>query len=414
MSILPAGRWARRSSLLLSLFLVCSAGALAAAHLGAWYHYRAAQTALSRYHFAQARGHLAVPLRVWPDSWQVHLLAARAARLDGAVEEAREHLLFCQHTQPKAEDVLLEWALLRAQVGELAAVEDYLRDQLRHGSALAPLIEEALIEGYIRTYRIGPALAGVQGWLKQQPDDTQALYLLGCLWQQVQRLQKALPAYRRAVELDPQREDARWHLCQCLLRLGLHEEANPHLEYLHRLYPQNAEITVALASARFKQGWTTEARRLLDAVLAEQATNEPALRERGRLALAYGKAEEAEKWLRQAAQLNPHDAQLLPLLSNALEHQGKHNEAQSFQDQLKQNDHAFHRLEQICLRELGERPQDPLLHAELGTLLLRLGHPEAGRNWLLLALQEDPTCAAARAALAGDADTMLPTAAKQH
>lgn len=401
MAVFPAGGKARRFWLLLFALVLGSVAALAAAQLWAWYHYRAAQAALNHYHFAQARSHLALTLRLWPSSWRAHLLATRAARLDGAIEEAKEHLLVCQQQQPKEESVLLEWALLRAQVGELAAVEEYLRDQLSRGSAQTPLIQEALIEGYIRTYRIGPALAGVEEWLKRQPDDTQALYLQGCIWQQVQRPQKALPSYRRAVELDPERDDARWRLCQCLLRQGLYAEANSHLEHLHRLYPQNAEMTVALASARFKQGWMAEARQLLDAVLAEQPDNAAALRERGRLDLAYGKVADAEKWLRHAAQVNPHDAQLLPLLSMALEQQGKQDEAQIVQDRLKENDRNFQRLEQICLHELGERPHDAVLHAELGSLLLRLGHREDGRNWLLLALQEDPNCVAARTALEG-------------
>jgi tetratricopeptide (TPR) repeat protein len=391
----------RRFCWFLLVLVLCGAAASAAAQLRAWYHFRAVQSALTCYHFAQARDHLAIPLKTWPTSWRVHLLAARAARLDGAAEEAREHLHFCQQKQANAKEVLLEWALLRAQVGELEAVEGYLLDELRRGSDQTLLIQEALIEGYTRTYRIGPALAGVEDWLKQRPDDTQALYLRGCLYQQVQRPQMALASYRRIMELDSQREDARWRLSQCLLRLGLYEEANPHLEYLHRHYPQNAEMTVELAGARFKQGQLAEARQLLDSVLAEHPDNEAALRERGRLAMEAEDAARAEKWLRQAEQINPHDAQLLPLLVAALEHQGKHDEAQVLQDRLKQNDRDFQRLAEICLRELGERPNDPDLHSELGALLRRLGYREAARSWLLLALQEDPNSASARAALEG-------------
>lgn len=399
MGVLPTGRKARRLCLLLLVLLLSGAAALAAVHARAWYYYRAAQTALARYHFAQARAHLAVPLRTWPNSWRVHLWAARAARLDGAAEEAREHLFFCQQMQPDAEELLLEWALLHASSGELAAVEDYLRAQLRRASDQTVLIQEALIEGYICTYRIGPALAGVDDWLSRQADDTQAWYLQGCIWQQLQQPQRALPGYRRALEIDPQRDDARWRLCQCLLLLGLYEEASSHLEYLHRLYPHSAEMAVGLADIRFKEGKMAEARQLLEAVLVEHPDNEPALRERGRLALAEENAADAEKWLRQAQQLNPHDAKLLPLLSAALERQGKKDEAHVFQERSQQNFRDFQRLGRICLHELGERPNDPVLHSELGTLLLRLGYTDAGRNWLLLALQEDPNCAAARAAL---------------
>jgi tetratricopeptide (TPR) repeat protein len=394
-------RLARQFSRLLFALLLCGAVAFASVHLYAWHHYRAARRALDHYHFAQARNHLTVCLQAWPSSRRVHLLAARAARLDGDAEEAKVHLLACQQDRGQAEEVLLEWALLRAQYGELAKVEGYLHDKLRFSPQQMPLIQSALIEGYLRTYRIGPALAGVNDWLERQPEDTQALYLQGCIWLQVQKLQTALDSFRRVLELDPQRGDALWRLTQCLLQMRLYEEANPHLEHLCRTYPHNTEMTVALALARSKQGRASEARQLLEAALAGHPDNEEALRELGRLDLEAGKAAEAEKWLRKAAQLNPRDTQLYQLLSAALEHQGKQDEAQRFQDRLKQTDRDFARLSTICLHELGQRPNDPELHSELGVLLLRLGHQQAGRNWLLLALQEDPNCAAARAALEG-------------
>lgn len=400
MSVLSAGRIARRGRLALIVLLVFGVVGFAAVHVRAWYHYRAAQTSLLRYHFAQARNHLAIVLKTWPSSQNVHLLAARAARLEGDFADAEQHLRICEQGHPSTAETLLEWAMLRAQMGELEPVETHLRDLLRQGRELSPpLIQEALIEGYIRTYRLGTAKAGIEDWLQRSPDDTQALFLQGNLWQQAQEPQKALASYRRAVELDPQRDDARWRLSQCLLPLGLYEEANAHLEYLHRHYPHNVEMTVDLAGARFKQGQLTEARQLLDAVLAEHPDNEPALRERGRLALADENAAAAEKWLRQAQKINPHDAQLLPLLSTALEQQGKKDEAQALQERSQQNFRDFQRLGQICLHEMGARPNDPKLHSELGALLLRLGYREAGRSWLLIALQEDPNCAAARTAL---------------
>lgn len=408
MGVRSVERKARQLSLLLLAVFLCGTAAAAMAHLRAWYHYRAGQSALDHYHFAEAREHLAIALHAWPSSWRIHLLAARSARLDEAPEQAQEHLHYCQQSQPRAEEVLLEWALLRAQFGELTAVEDFLLDRLDRGSPQTPLIQEALIEGYLRTYRIGPALAGVEDWLKRQPNDTQALFLQGCIWLQVERPQTALTSYRRVLELDPQRDDARWRLSQCLLKLHLYEEASANLEYLHLHYPQKVQMTVELAGVRFQQGQVSEAQQLLDAVLAEHPYNEAALRERGRLELAAGKAAEAEKWLRQAAQHHPRDPQLFQLLSNALEHQGKHEEAQLFQDRLKQNDRDFARLSALCLHELGQRPSDPALHGELGAILLRLGYRQAGHNWLILALQEDPNCATARAALK-DANLDVPS-----
>ena len=408
MDVLPARRrmWRRCSLLLGALFLIGFA-VLAVPHLRAWYHIRAAESDLARYHFADARTHLAICLREWPNSWRVHLLAARAARQDGASGEAEQHLHRCQELQPTSEDVLLEWALLHAASGDLASVEQFLWDQVRHGSAQTPLIWGALIEGYVRMYRISDALACLEGWLKRQPEDTQALFLQGSTWQQAQRPLSALVGYRRVLELDPQRDDARWRLAQCLLKVGTPDEAVAHLEYLHPRHPENVEMTVELACGQFKQGQVARARQSLDAVLANHPDCVSALTERSRLELADGEPAQAEKWLRQVLEHNPEDAQASRLLQTSLLKQGKRSEADSLDARLSKLDEDFKRLEQICLHELGQGSRDPALHYELSTLLLRLGYRDAGRAWLLSALNLDPNYAPAHDAL-GRADRPEP------
>jgi predicted Zn-dependent protease len=219
----------------------------------------------------------------------------------------------------------------------------------------------------------------------------------------VQRPELALDSYRRVVELDPERDDARWRLAQCLVKLDLAEEATPHLEYLHQHYPGDREMRVELARSQFKQGHLAQARELLDAVLADYPEDVPALTERGRLALADDDVSGAEGWLRRAIGQSPNDAHALRLLSSAVFRQGKRGEAQVLQDRLHATDRDFKRLEAICLHELGERPNDTALHCELGKLLLRLGYREAGRAWLLRAANEDPAYAPARDALAESA-----------
>src|SRR5690349_11532921 len=100
-------RLARWTAFALLGLLLCGVAAGAAAHLRAWVHYRKAETALEQYHFAEARDHLAIPLRAWPNSGRVHLLAARAARLAQDTVDAEQHLHRCQQLQPTSPDVLL-------------------------------------------------------------------------------------------------------------------------------------------------------------------------------------------------------------------------------------------------------------------------------------------------------------------
>jgi hypothetical protein len=49
---------------------------------------------------------------------------------------------------------------------------------------------------------------------------------------------------------------------------------------------------------------------------------------------------------------------------------------------------------------MAQKPHDPALHAELGALLIEMGHAKVGENWLHSALRLEPACRPAHAALA--------------
>src|SRR5262245_26068720 len=126
--VAPASRprW-RLPILLLSLLaMVLAGGWRVARELRASWHWRAAQTALERDDFEAARGHLAACLKAWPGSAETHFLAARTARREGNLKEARRELGEAAGRGWAPEALDLERALLRVQSGELAPVEKYL------------------------------------------------------------------------------------------------------------------------------------------------------------------------------------------------------------------------------------------------------------------------------------------------
>src|SRR5262249_53076645 len=60
-----------------------------------WHQWEQAQAALAADRPAEARSRLAVCLFVWPGDPEVHLLAARAARITGDLPAAEAHLKQC-------------------------------------------------------------------------------------------------------------------------------------------------------------------------------------------------------------------------------------------------------------------------------------------------------------------------------
>jgi tetratricopeptide (TPR) repeat protein len=374
---------------------------LAVPHLVACHHWRAAQAAMDRYHSAEALDHLHACLEAWPGSARAHLLACRSARRLGNLAEAKEHLYDCQRLEDKASpECELEVALLGAASGDLETVESYLETWLRDHPAEAPLAWEALAEGYLRVYRVPDALRCLDLWLRRQPDNPQALFLRAKVARQLGSPRRALPDYRRVVEIDSERAEARRLLALCLLELGQLNEAAAELEILRRHQPDDPELLAGLARCQGKLGRFGPARQTLARALSRDPKYGPALRTRGLLALWEKQPADAEVWLRRTLEALPHDYEAHFVLSQALQQQGKTAAAEA-QARIAENlKRRLERLDEIKRSFMAQHPRDPEAHYELGTLLLSLGHTEVGRDWLLSALRLDPDYRPAHAALA--------------
>ncbi|MCS7045578.1 MAG: tetratricopeptide repeat protein, partial [Gemmataceae bacterium] len=210
----------------------------------AWQQRRAGAAALHRYHAAQAREHLEACLRVWPADRVARLLAIRAARRAGDFAAAEDHVRAYERlVAPSDEALAFEWALVRAAAGDIdIQLDEYLTQQLEAAPVVAPLIYEALVEGYTRSYRIKEAFDVAERWLALEPDNVQALFRRGSIHRQIGKLQKGVDDFQRALDLDPQRDDVRKLLAIGLIDGGRYHEALSHLDALRRRTPADADI----------------------------------------------------------------------------------------------------------------------------------------------------------------------------
>jgi tetratricopeptide (TPR) repeat protein len=373
------------------LALIGVGAAMIGVNLWASYHLRLARAALERYHTREAVPHLRDVLTIRSRDPEALLLASRAARRGGALDEADRYLDQYQEVRgPEDAALLLERVLVRVERGELDSVSNFCRAHIEQDDPATPLILEALARGYLRMYRPREAERSLEEWFRRQPDNPQALLIQGQVFDLETRHHDSIASYRRALTVDPEMEDARLRLCEALMQLGLMSEAEPHLKYLSERIPENLMVQVHLARARDRLGQSEEAEKIIDAVLARHPRYPPALAERGKLALRAGRADEAEKWLREAVALEPGDYQAHYQLSLCLEKNGKPDEAQKEQAQLQQIEEDIKRIQSISMGEMQQRPHDPDLHYQAGTIALRAGAVEEGLRWLHSALRENP------------------------
>jgi Flp pilus assembly protein TadD len=99
--------------------------------------------------------------------------------------------------------------------------------------------------------RHGVALALIEKALRCQPDHAQAHYNLGVVLGVLRRFEAALAAYRQALTLDPQNSTAMGNLGNVALELDLHEEALSAYDTLLARHPQDANIALARAIALY-------------------------------------------------------------------------------------------------------------------------------------------------------------------
>jgi tetratricopeptide (TPR) repeat protein len=395
--------------------LLAASGLLAVEGWAAWQEHRA-RTALAEEQFDKAQDHVRQALRVRPQGVSTNLLAARIARLRGEYSEAEQYLNRCGPHNELAEQVQLEWLLLRCQRGEVDELAPGLLALVDRGHAESAAILETLAGVYMRQTRYLEALPCLDRWVEHDPHSARALDWRGWVSNQLDHRGQAISDYERALELQPGRSVVRLRLVQILVDSSRQAEALPHLERLRQEQPDNPEVLVALARCRVVQSRRDEARQLLDTVLASHPDDFDALLQRGKLDLQDRHFVEAERWLRKALERTPQNAEARYSLYLSLQGQpGRQAEAQEELARCRKDRQTRDRLTRLLRTELAARPNDPDLAAEAGGLLLQVGEDERGLFWLHRALAINPRHAAShRVLIAYYERTKNPAKAEEH
>jgi tetratricopeptide (TPR) repeat protein len=344
------------------------------------------QNALHRHDLAGAASSLGRYLQHKPGDAAAWFLAARTARRLERYPEAERALERCQALGGVTDSTRLEWDLLRIQQGDLGEIDVRLRMTIGPNHPDACVVLEALARAYLKTERLGDALQACGLWLEQEPQHPWPWLWRGRILERVDHSEKALEAYRRAVDLAPDDREARLALGRVLLGQRQPGDAAEQYESLLHRSPDDAEALLGLAGCRIEQGRAAEAVPLLDRVLAGIPSSAAGLFLRGKAALELDDRGGAEGWLRRAVESAPDDAQALHLLVQCLRAQGRDGEAAPLAERLEELRKDLRRLNEL-VREVARQPDDVRPRHEAGVLALKVGRPEEGVRWLQGALR---------------------------
>jgi tetratricopeptide (TPR) repeat protein len=365
-------------------------------HLWAEHHVRAARQSMEQRDFAAAEGHLRACLALRGDDGATQLVLARCYRRAGRYAEAERCLARCR----KVEGAALEAALLRVQRGQLGDDENYLKRTITPDHPDAVLVLEALAHGYAKTDRLASLMECTDLWLQVRPEDAQALYWRGYACERLRHTEKARDFYERAVAADPACDDARLRLGDLLIqRFNQPSEALAQFESVHQRRPDEPAVLLGLARCYRMLDRPDEANQAVAALLSRQPRSAEGLTERGKLAMAAGRLDEAEESLREAVALAGDDRDALYNLIQCLNRRGKDEEARALTARLAKLEADLVRMSDL-IAAIGREPNNPALRREAGQICLRYGKDEEGLRWLRSALQVAPQDPATHAALA--------------
>lgn len=396
--------WRRR---LIKTLAACALLAVAATAASPLYvshrfasHLAAARKDLGRRDAAAARAHLRICRDLHPGAAKVHLLLARASRIDGFLADAEFRLSLCQQLGGASAAISLERALLRVQQGRWSlALEEQVQTYIDENHPDLLEILDCLSEAYVKIYRLQSARYCLDLWLGRQPNNVRALLRRGWVHQRQHHVEEAVEDYRQAAAAEEDNTTARLRLAEALLFLERGEEASAWFESLRQQRPQDVEVLLGLTRCRLKLGETEAAQRLLEDLAGRAPRDSGVLLERGRLALQQKQFEQAENWLRQAAELAPYDYQTNYALLRCLHQRGKTEEAEQQQQRVRRIEADMIRMNELTDR-LQTRPYDADLRCEIGQLFLHNGEAREGILWLQSAVQVAPDHRPAHQALA--------------
>src|SRR5262249_26117593 len=157
----------------------------------------------------------------------------------------------------------------------------------------------------LQAYQLHSAQECVRRWLEHEPDRVEAWHYRAKLCESLQNGDEALRSYERAVTLDPENDELRLLLAGQLIHAHRPQQALEQSAYLRRRLGDTPQVLGGFACCQRELNHPDEARQLLERLLATEPRNGLALEERGRLALQFESAAEAEKWLRRAAAERP-------------------------------------------------------------------------------------------------------------
>jgi tetratricopeptide (TPR) repeat protein len=394
-ALLPVRRWRRR---LLGVLAATLAGLvlwLVTIELALW---RGSACLEARQH-QRALSWLRWAERLSWERAELHFLLARCERRLGALDQVSTHLLRAHELGWDTDQLEREDWLALAQTNQFEAVSAHWSALFEHPGSDGPEISKAYVKGALAWFRIPDARRVLSAWEADYPHDPDPPFMRGQLCETLLDWAGAAQSYRRVLELEPGRIEARFALATSLIKLGQLQEAESHLARVVQEDPENIEAKIVWAQSVGKLGNPDEAKRQLAELLNEHPQRVEVLLELGNLELGTNQPQEALEHLRQAAKRKPESREVAYAYAKALQANGRTAEAAKWFKFVDQATKPLMDLNKL-IDQLMREPENLDVRFQIAAITWKYKSRDEGEKWFLSLLRINPQHAPTHAALA--------------
>lgn len=296
-------------------------------------------------------------------------------------------------------EIQLEKALAVAESGQMGTARPLLLELLETAGGNESEIYESYAKGYMRLRDYNAAIGLLEAWARDFPKDARAHAWTGQVYSELDLVNEAEKAFRRALEFDSANGQASLGLAELLLEQKNPIAAMPLFEVAANTERFGAAGSVGLASCLQADSRVGQAEVVLRNALARFPNDYRVLVGAANLLNERGAYSEAESLLESEIAFGSNRREVRYAYAVALRGMGRIDEARVHfnysAESATQTAEANRRA-----ADVASRPNDARLRFEIGNIHLRYGNIEDGLIWLHSALELSPDLSEAHESLA--------------
>ncbi len=353
------------------------------------YHLHYGKSTLACRHLDESIGHLSSAVRLNSDAGEAYFYLARAFRLRGDTGSMAENLRRSRDLGFSERRIRAEECFALAQSGQFLPIQRQIQALFLDPGEDGRELCESVSVGYLQTFQVSQALAVIEAWKRDYPDDSRPWLVSGVYYAEGALWAKALEAFERGLEVDPNATDILFQLGRTQLELNKLTEASTTFQRCLARNANDVEALAALATVRFKSGQVVDSAALAKKALQINQRHFASLCLLGQVQLAENRPDEALTVLKEACNIKPFDPTARYHYAMALRRSGDTVAADEIL-RASEDQHKAQSQLRGMFAQLAADPQNAQIRIAIGEILLEHGDPSEGIAILQSALLFDP------------------------